>query len=130
MPSLLTSTSAVALAAAEKAGSSRGLANGQKTCPRSRHCQCSALWQTTDSPDPQEHGPVTSSLRTPVPRLQKRDYNSADPSQTPVSPGLLMVEDAQVDLLQSDPSMVLIADATAKTQVACQDLGHILGARS
>lgn len=128
MPSLLTSISTMALTVAEKAGLSRGLAEGEKTCPRCRRCQCSARWQTSDSPDPQEHGWVASSLCTPVPRLWKRDYSSADPSRTPGSTGLLMAGDAQVDSLQGDPHVVLIADATAKTQVPRQDLGRILGA--
>lgn len=71
MPSLLTSISSMALAAAEKAGLSRGPANGDE--------MLSVLWQTADSPDPQGHSRVTSSLCTSVPGLQKRDYNSADP---------------------------------------------------
>lgn len=78
----------MALAAAEKAGFSCGLVNGENMCPMHRCCQCSALRQIADSQELQEHGWVTSSPCTPVPWLQKRDYNSSDPSQTLVSSGL------------------------------------------
>lgn len=128
MPCLLTSISTMALTAAEMSRAAKaGLAGGEM-CPRRRCCRRSALWQTADSPDPQERGQVISPLCTPVSRLQKRDYNSADPSQAPVSTGLWMAEAARADSLQQgDPCAVLIADATAKTQVLCQDLGHIFG---
>lgn len=46
-----------------------------------------------------------------------------------MSTGLLVAKDAQVDSLQQrNPCVVLTADAPAKTQVLCQDLGYILGA--